>query len=93
MRANPHYSQTQTSTKVMASLFDKWLLSCRMVIVLVSLLHLATFATSAASSVAAAGTAAEALLEWKASLDNKNQSLLSSWVGDHPCNNNWVGIA
>uniref|UniRef100_A0A2N9GI41 non-specific serine/threonine protein kinase n=1 Tax=Fagus sylvatica TaxID=28930 RepID=A0A2N9GI41_FAGSY len=51
-----------------------------MVIVLVSLLHFATFATSAASSVATAGTAAEALLKWKASLDNKNQSLLSSYA-------------
>uniref|UniRef100_A0A2N9HFU7 non-specific serine/threonine protein kinase n=1 Tax=Fagus sylvatica TaxID=28930 RepID=A0A2N9HFU7_FAGSY len=40
------------------------------------------------SSVAAA----EALLKWKASLDNQSQPLLSSWVGDRPCNN-WVGIA
>ncbi|KAG5234409.1 LRR receptor serine/threonine-protein kinase [Salix suchowensis] len=34
---------------------------------------------------------AEALLEWKASLDNQSQSFLSSWAGDSPCN--WVGIS
>ena len=34
---------------------------------------------------------AEALLEWKASLDNQSQFLLSSWNGNIPCN--WVGIA
>ena len=69
-------------------LFDKRLLLCSLVVVLVSLLHFATFVSSTTSSV----IAAEALLKWKASLDNKNQSLLSSWVGDRPCKN-WVGIA
>ncbi|KAG5234427.1 MDIS1-interacting receptor kinase [Salix suchowensis] len=34
---------------------------------------------------------AEALLEWKANLDNQSQSFLSSWAGDSPCN--WVGIS
>ena len=34
---------------------------------------------------------AEALLEWKASLDNQSQSFLSSWAGDSPCN--WVGMS
>ena len=72
----------------MVSLFDKRLLLCSLVVVLVSLLHFATFVSSTTSSV----IAAEALLKWKASLDNKNQSLLSSWVGDRPCKN-WVGIA
>uniref|UniRef100_A0A2N9F2K4 non-specific serine/threonine protein kinase n=1 Tax=Fagus sylvatica TaxID=28930 RepID=A0A2N9F2K4_FAGSY len=72
----------------MAALSDKRLLLCSLVLVLVSLLHFATFASSATSSVAAA----EALLKWKASLDNQSQPLLSSWVGDRPCNN-WVGIA
>ncbi|XP_011029916.1 PREDICTED: probable LRR receptor-like serine/threonine-protein kinase At4g08850 [Populus euphratica] len=33
---------------------------------------------------------AEALLKWKADLDNQSQSLLSSWAGDNPCN--WEGI-
>nr|POF26857.1 putative leucine-rich repeat receptor-like protein kinase [Quercus suber] len=60
--------------------------------------HFANFALSTTSSVdttAEVGTAfyeeAEALLNWKASLDNQNKSLLSSWVGDRPCNN-WDGI-
>ncbi|KAF9671881.1 hypothetical protein SADUNF_Sadunf12G0096200 [Salix dunnii] len=34
---------------------------------------------------------AEALLEWKASLDNQSQSFLSSWAGDSPCK--WDGIS
>ena len=36
-------------------------------------------------------TEAVALLQWKASLDNQSQSLLSSWVGISPCIN-WIGI-
>ena len=73
-------------------------LLCSLVLLLVSLLHFPTFASSTTSSVTATaevGTAfykeAEALLNWKASLDNQNKSLLSSWVGDRPCIN-WVGI-
>ncbi|KAF3955766.1 hypothetical protein CMV_019054 [Castanea mollissima] len=73
-------------------------LFCSLVVLLVSFLHFATFASSTTSSVdatAEVGTAfykeAEALLNWKASLDNQNKSLLSSWVGDRPCIN-WVGI-
>ena len=73
-------------------------LFCSHVVLLISLLHFATFASSTTPSVAATaeeGKAfykeAEALLNWKASLDNQNKSLLSSWVGDRPCNN-WVGI-
>ncbi|XP_017984368.1 PREDICTED: leucine-rich repeat receptor-like serine/threonine-protein kinase BAM2 [Theobroma cacao] len=44
------------------------------------------------ASLAAAAPAkeAETLLKWKASLDNKSQTLLSSWLGDSHCN--WVGI-
>jgi Leucine-rich repeat (LRR) protein len=34
---------------------------------------------------------AKALLKWKASLELKNQSLLSSWTGSNPCN--WTGIS
>ncbi|KAK9992256.1 hypothetical protein SO802_027241 [Lithocarpus litseifolius] len=73
-------------------------LFCSLVLLLVSLLHFATFAFSTTSSVAATAEVgkafykeAEALLNWKASLDNQNKSLLSSWVGDRPCIN-WVGI-
>ncbi|XP_030922918.1 receptor-like protein 35 [Quercus lobata] len=86
-------SVTQTATKVMA--FK--VLFCSPVLLLVSLLHFATFAFSTTSSVAATAEVgkafeeAEALLNWKASLDNQNKSLLSSWVGDRPCIN-WVGI-
>ena len=74
---------------------------CSLVVLLVSFLRFATFASSTTSSVDATGPTAEvgtafykeaeALLNWKASLDNQNKSLLSSWVGDRPCNN-WVGI-
>ncbi|XP_061953062.1 MDIS1-interacting receptor like kinase 2-like [Populus nigra] len=61
-----------------------------------SLLAYASFFTSFAYSAAGAEVAngrkeAEALLEWKVSLDNRSQSLLSSWAGDSPCN--WVGIS
>ena len=74
---------------------------CSLVVLLVSFLRFATFASSTTSSVDATGPTAEvgtafykeaeALLNWKASVDNQNKSLLSSWVGDRPCNN-WVGI-
>ena len=73
-------------------------LLCSLVLLLVSLLHFPTFASSTTSSVTATAEVgkafykeAEALLNWKASLDNQNKSLLSSWVGDRPCIN-WVGI-
>ncbi|KAJ6869555.1 hypothetical protein NC651_034326 [Populus alba x Populus x berolinensis] len=55
---------------------------------------LASFAYSAstgAAEVANGRKEAEALLEWKVSLDNQSQSLLSSWAGDSPCN--WFGIS
>ncbi|KAF3948860.1 hypothetical protein CMV_025192 [Castanea mollissima] len=70
---------------------------CSLVLLLVSLLHFATLASSTTSSVTATAEVgkafkeAEALLNWKTSLDNQNKSLLSSWVGDRPCIN-WVGI-
>ena len=73
-------------------------LFCSLVVLLVSFLRFATFASSTTSSVdttAEVGKTfykeAEAFLKWKTSLDNQNKSLLSSWVGDRPCNN-WVGI-
>ncbi|XP_058752070.1 MDIS1-interacting receptor like kinase 2-like [Vicia villosa] len=31
------------------------------------------------------GSEADALLKWKATLDNNSQPLLSSWIGDNPC--------
>ncbi|KAI6674388.1 hypothetical protein NL676_002294 [Syzygium grande] len=34
---------------------------------------------------------AEALLNWKSTLDNHSQSLLSSWQGDNPCG--FTGVA
>ncbi|KAI5563279.1 hypothetical protein BDE02_15G106100 [Populus trichocarpa] len=53
---------------------------------------LASFAYSATGAEVANGRKeAEALLEWKVSLDNQSQSLLSSWAGDSPCN--WFGIS
>ncbi|XP_054794052.1 MDIS1-interacting receptor like kinase 2-like [Prosopis cineraria] len=44
------------------------------------------------SSTSSPNSEANALLKWKASLDNKSQALLSSWNGNtsHLCN--WVGI-
>ncbi|XP_011000224.1 PREDICTED: probable LRR receptor-like serine/threonine-protein kinase At4g08850 [Populus euphratica] len=51
-----------------------------------------SFAYSATGAEVANGRKeAEALLKWKVSLDNRSQSLLSSWAGDSPCN--WVGIS
>ena len=69
-------------------------------LLLLSLSHFAAFAYSATSFVAVDATKeigkewkeTEALLKWKASLENQSQSLLSSWVGGQPCNN-WIGIS
>nr|XP_034924364.1 MDIS1-interacting receptor like kinase 2-like [Populus alba] len=55
-----------------------------------SLLAYASFFASFAE-VANGRKEAEALLEWKVTLDNRSQSLLSSWAGDSPCN--WFGIS
>ncbi|KAJ6903905.1 MDIS1-interacting receptor like kinase 2-like [Populus alba x Populus x berolinensis] len=55
-----------------------------------SLLAYASFFASFAE-VANGRKEAEALLEWKVTLDNQSQSLLSSWAGDSPCN--WFGIS
>ncbi|KAJ4840577.1 hypothetical protein Tsubulata_042435, partial [Turnera subulata] len=38
------------------------------------------------------GEEANALLKWKASLDNQSQVVLNSWSGSNPCNN-WSGIS
>uniref|UniRef100_A0A6N2LRP3 Protein kinase domain-containing protein n=1 Tax=Salix viminalis TaxID=40686 RepID=A0A6N2LRP3_SALVM len=53
---------------------------------------LSSFAYSASTGaeVANGRKEAEALLEWKVSLDSHSQPLLSSWAGDSPCN--WSGI-
>ncbi|GMY08930.1 probable leucine-rich repeat receptor-like protein kinase At1g35710 isoform X3 [Fagus crenata] len=64
------------------------------ILVLASSSQLAISSSLAASSPSMATMMrqeAEALLEWKASLDNQSQFLLSSWNGNIPCN--WVGIA
>ncbi|XP_021811683.1 MDIS1-interacting receptor like kinase 2-like [Prunus avium] len=61
-------------------------------LVSVSSFKVATSASlSAPSSRSPEGQEAEALLKWRDSLDNQNQSLMSSWFGKSPCN--WTGIA
>ena len=89
------------TTKLMATLLDKKL-STVFGVLLISLFHFAAFASSSSTSFVAATAAArdevgkewketEALLKWKASLDNQSQSQLSSWGGGgNPCK--WVGI-
>ncbi|XP_039690381.1 MDIS1-interacting receptor like kinase 2 isoform X1 [Medicago truncatula] len=37
------------------------------------------------------GSEVDALLKWKASLDNHSRALLSSWIGNNPCSS-WEGI-
>lgn len=67
---------------------------------LLSLSHFTAFAYSTTSFVPVDSTEeigkewkeTEALLKWKASLENRSQTLLSSWVGGQPCNN-WIGIS
>ncbi|KAL9382273.1 hypothetical protein Peur_025308 [Populus x canadensis] len=56
-----------------------------------SFFALAEHTSSPTSPFGNNNTEAEALLQWKASLDNQSQSLLSSWVGISPCIN-WIGI-
>ena len=47
--------------------------------------------TSSSFATSKMGQEAEALLEWKVSLDNQSQFQLSSWVGNITCH--WVGIS
>jgi len=56
-----------------------------------SFFALAEHTSSTTSLFGNNNTEAEALLQWKASLHNQSQSLLSSWVGISPCIN-WIGI-
>ncbi|KAG4936836.1 hypothetical protein JHK82_051057 [Glycine max] len=49
-------------------------------------------ATASSASLTLQHSEANALLKWKASLDNQSQALLSSWGGNSPCSN-WLGIA
>ncbi|PRQ52040.1 putative protein kinase RLK-Pelle-LRR-XI-1 family [Rosa chinensis] len=49
--------------------------------------------SSSLATSSSAATEAEALLNWKSSLDNTSLSLLSSWVGDNSSTCNWVGIS
>ena len=98
------HSLQYIATKVMAYLLDKKLSAVfevllRIAIALIPLSHFAVFAfaNSTTSLVAAAAgdvgkewKEAEALLNWRASLDNQSQTLLSSWGEGSPCK--WVGI-
>ncbi|PON90667.1 Tyrosine-protein kinase [Trema orientale] len=71
-------------------------ISLRVMIILVSIssFHFdnafASLATSSSTAVKPGQGEAEALLIWKASLDNQNQFPMSSWVGNSPCK--WSGI-
>uniref|UniRef100_A0A7N2R137 non-specific serine/threonine protein kinase n=1 Tax=Quercus lobata TaxID=97700 RepID=A0A7N2R137_QUELO len=55
--------------------------------------HVAISASIVTSSPTATieGQEVKALLNWQANLDNQNQSLFSSWVGNSPCS--WSGIS
>lgn len=46
---------------------------------------------NASSGVPPVSEQAKALLVWKASFDNRSQSIISSWAGSSPCNK-WIGI-
>ncbi|XP_020232486.1 MDIS1-interacting receptor like kinase 2 [Cajanus cajan] len=59
--------------------------------VLLAMCFCALATISFASSAASQSQEANALLKWKATLDNQSQAFLSSWTGNNPCN--WVGIA
>ena len=83
--------------------FNQFISSLLLVLLLVIILDLVFSSTASVSSVtspfayanskvkiAEESKEAMALLNWKLSLHNTSQSLLSSWVGTTPCN--WVGI-
>lgn len=93
------------ATKVMAYLLDKELSAVfevllRIAIALIPLSHFAAFAFAYSTTSLVAAAAArdvgkewketEALLNWRSSLDNQSQTLLSSWGEGNPCK--WVGI-
>ncbi|KAL4622282.1 hypothetical protein ACB092_06G286200 [Castanea dentata] len=63
----------------------------RVLLITTVFIILAFTSSSFATSPSNMGQEAEALLEWKASLDNQSQSQLSSWVGNITCQ--WVGIS
>ncbi|KAF3974551.1 hypothetical protein CMV_002122 [Castanea mollissima] len=60
------------------------------IIILIFASFSAFFVTSSPTATTE-GQEVEALLKWQTSLDNQNQSVFSSWVGNSPCN--WSGIA
>ncbi|KAM3699038.1 hypothetical protein ACJW31_06G231000 [Castanea mollissima] len=62
----------------------------RVLLITTVFIILAFTSSSFATSPSNMGQEAEALLEWKASLDNQSQSQLSSWVGNITCQ--WIGI-
>ncbi|CAK9154156.1 unnamed protein product [Ilex paraguariensis] len=55
------------------------------------LVPISQFDAFAEAAVVGEGKEVVALQTWKASLDNRSQYLLSSWIGSNPCNN-WDGI-
>ncbi|KAG4940522.1 hypothetical protein JHK87_044393 [Glycine soja] len=59
-----------------------------LLLLLVMYFYSFAMATSPTSEIA---LEANALLKWRASLDNHSQASLSSWIGNNPCN--WLGIA
>ena len=61
------------------------------VLLITTVFIILAFTSSFATSPSNIGQEAEALLEWKASLDNQSQFQLSSWVGNITCQ--WVGIS
>ena len=88
----------------MISLLEKPLPNCinnliRAMFTTVPIIILLVLASSSQSAISSSfatspsnmGREAEALLEWKASLENHSQFRLSSWVGNVPCQ--WVGIS
>nr|POE79251.1 hypothetical protein CFP56_15193 [Quercus suber] len=62
----------------------------RVLLITIVFIILAFTSSSFATSPSNMGQEAEVLLEWKASLDNRSQFQLSSWVGNITCQ--WVGI-
>ncbi|KAG4912354.1 hypothetical protein AAZX31_19G073400 [Glycine max] len=59
-------------------------------LLLLHVMYFCSFAMAASPISSEIALEANALLKWKASLDNQSQASLSSWIGNNPCN--WLGI-
>ncbi|RHN78472.1 putative protein kinase RLK-Pelle-LRR-XI-1 family [Medicago truncatula] len=57
---------------------------------LILFFYVFVIATSPHAATKIQGSEADALLKWKASLDNHSRAFLSSWIGNNPCG--WEGI-